>query len=299
MGFERLTLHLDSEYPYILTQINPTSGLRVPLHLDPEYPYIWTQSTPTSGPRFCLSRCVSSVIGADAGNGIRVFLPDIGMFLAGLACWLLCRSLFQKRPLEDMAQDNTDYEPEEEEEEEKLSLDENVLLDEDFEAGYEAGEEEEEEMEEEEEEEEEESTKMKILRHIAGVASKVKEIIGNLITTAGKGVVTVLLGLTGIMLPSLTSAVYFFVFLFLCTWWSFCRTFDTLIFSCMCVLMAIFSAGHLVVLYLYQFQFFQESIPSEDSYIRSLIRETVEEGNGTLRSCDLLFSSCRKRVNSK
>ncbi|XP_070990008.1 piezo-type mechanosensitive ion channel component 2 [Oncorhynchus clarkii lewisi] len=212
-----------------------------------------------------------SVIGADAGNGIRVFLPDIGMFLAGLACWLLCRSLFQKRPPEDMAQDNTDYEPEgEEEEEEKLSLDDNVLLDEDFEAGYEAGEEEEEEMEEEEgedDEEEEESNKMKILRHIAGVASKVKEIIGNLITTAGKVVVTILLGVTGITLPSLTSAVYFFVFLFLCTWWSFCRTFDTLIFSCMCVLMAIFSAGHLVVLYLYQFQFFQESIPPEDSYI--------------------------------
>ncbi|XP_045549637.1 piezo-type mechanosensitive ion channel component 2 [Salmo salar] len=210
-----------------------------------------------------------SVIGADAGNGIRVFLPDIGMFLAGLACLLLCRSLFQKRPPEDMAQDNTDYEPEGEEEEEKLSLDDNVLLDEDFEAGYEAGEEEEEEMEEEEEEdeEEEESNKMKILRHIAGVASKVKEIIGNLITTAGKVVVTILLGLTGITLPSLTSAVYFFVFLFLCTWWSFCRTFDTLIFSCMCVLMAIFSAGHLVVLYLYQFQFFQESIPPEDSYI--------------------------------
>lgn len=70
------------------------------------------------------------------------------------------------------------------------------------------------------------------------------------------------------MLPSLTSAVYFFIFLFLCTWWSLRRTFDTLIFSCMCVLMAIFSAGHLVVLYLYQFQFFQESIPPDDSYIR-------------------------------
>lgn len=75
--------------------------------------------------------------------------------------------------------------------------------------------------------------------------------------------------LAGIMLPSLTSAVYFFIFLFLCTWWSLCRTFDTLIFSCMCVLMAIFSAGHIIVLYLYQFQFFQESIPPEDSLIRS------------------------------
>ncbi|KAG7525314.1 hypothetical protein JOB18_025431 [Solea senegalensis] len=215
-----------------------------------------------------------SVIGADAGNGIRVFIPDIGMFMAGLAIWLLCRSLVQKRPPEDMAQYNADFDAEEQEEEEKLSLEDNILLEEDYEAGYEAGEDEEddeelegEEEEEEEEEEEKESAKMKVLRIVAEVASKVKEIIGNLITTAGKVVVTILLGMTGVMLPSMTSAVYFFIFLFLCTWWSLCRTFDTLIFSCMCVLMAIFSAGHLVILYLYQFQFFQESIPPGDGYI--------------------------------
>lgn len=53
------------------------------------------------------------MIGADAGNGIRVFIPDIGMFVAGLAIWLLCRSLVQKRPPEDMAQYNTDFEAEE------------------------------------------------------------------------------------------------------------------------------------------------------------------------------------------
>uniref|UniRef100_A0A672G1B5 Piezo type mechanosensitive ion channel component 2 n=1 Tax=Salarias fasciatus TaxID=181472 RepID=A0A672G1B5_SALFA len=187
-----------------------------------------------------------SVIGADAGNGIRVFFPDIGMFVVGLAIWLLCRSLVQKRPPEDMAQYNADFEDDEEL----------------------GGEEEEEEEEEEDEEEVKESAKMKVLRLVAQVASKVKEIIGNLITTAGKVVVTILLGLTGVMLPSLTSAVYFFIFLFLCTWWSLCRTFNTLIFSCMCVLMAIFSAGHLIVLYLYQFQFFQESISPSDDYIR-------------------------------
>uniref|UniRef100_A0A8C9X2X2 Piezo type mechanosensitive ion channel component 2 n=1 Tax=Sander lucioperca TaxID=283035 RepID=A0A8C9X2X2_SANLU len=208
---------------------------------------------------------LSSVIGADAGNGIRVFIPDIGMFVAGLAIWLLCRSLVQKRPPEDMAQYNTDFEAEEQVEE-KLSLDDNILLEEDFERGY-------------EEEEAKESTKMKILRLVAEVASKVKEIIGNLITTAGKVVVTILLGMTGIMLPSLTSAFYFFIFLFLCTWWSLCRTFDTLIFSCMCVLMAIFSAGHLIVLYLYQFQFFQESIPSDDNYIRIFGMSPIVQSN--------------------
>lgn len=89
------------------------------------------------------------------------------------------------------------------EEEEKLSLDNNILLEEDFEAGYEAEEDEddeemyEEEEDVEEEEEVKESTKMKILRLVAEVASKVKEIIGNLITTAGKVVVTILMGTTG------------------------------------------------------------------------------------------------------
>ena len=97
------------------------------------------------------------------------------------------------------------------EEEEKLSLEGNILLEEDHEAGYEAEGDDDEELsdeeddddeeqegdEHEEEEEAKESAKMKVLRFVAGVASKVKEIIGDLITTAGKVVVTILLGLTG------------------------------------------------------------------------------------------------------
>ncbi|KAA0718548.1 Piezo-type mechanosensitive ion channel component 2 [Triplophysa tibetana] len=254
-----------------------------------------------------------SVIGADAGNGIRVFLPDIGMFIASLSAWMLCRSLGHKRPTEEMAQDNHDFDAEEQDEcDEKVELEEDdMVMDEDFDAEDEAEDEEDEGLDEEEEEEVQESAKMKVLRIVAGVASKVKEVIGNLITTAGQVVVTILLGLTGqkdvnkqkvtsvskfakiqglfslnlyfsvwsagIMLPSLTSAVYFFVFLGLCTWWSFCRTFDTLLFSCMCVLMAIFSAGHLILLYSNQFQFLQDAIRPNDSYssvfgISSIVR---------------------------
>lgn len=43
----------------------------------------------------------------------------------------------------------------------------------------------------------EESTKLKIFRRLASVASKLKEFIGNMITTAGKVVVTILLGSSG------------------------------------------------------------------------------------------------------
>uniref|UniRef100_A0A9J8A2B2 Piezo-type mechanosensitive ion channel component n=1 Tax=Cyprinus carpio carpio TaxID=630221 RepID=A0A9J8A2B2_CYPCA len=227
-----------------------------------------------------------SVIGADAGNGIRVFLPDIGMFMASLSVWLLCRKLVHKLPSEEMAQDNYDFEAEEEEEsDEKVDDgdddDDEMIFDEDFDAEDEAEEEDGEggglDEEEEVEEEVQESLKMKILRRVAGVPTKLKEIIGNLITTAGQVVVTILLGLTGVTLPSLSSAVYFFVFLGLCTWWSLCKTFDKLLFSCLCVLMAIFSAGHLIILYSNQFQFLQEAISLNDSYtslfgISSIVR---------------------------
>uniref|UniRef100_A0A7M4ESN4 Piezo type mechanosensitive ion channel component 2 n=1 Tax=Crocodylus porosus TaxID=8502 RepID=A0A7M4ESN4_CROPO len=117
-------------------------------------------------------------------------------------------------------------------------------------------------------EEFEETTKLKLLRRIASLASKLKELIVPLIFV-----------LPGMMLPSLTSAVYFFVFLGLCTWWSCCQVFDPLIFSCLCVLMAIFSAGHLIGLYLYQLQFFQEVVPPGDFYKEEEEEEEGEEFN--------------------
>ncbi|XP_055478902.1 piezo-type mechanosensitive ion channel component 2 isoform X3 [Psammomys obesus] len=197
-----------------------------------------------------------SLKGADAGNGIRVFVPDIGMFIASLTIWLVCRNIVKKPDPEEVAQLNSDCENEELAGGEKMDSEEALIYEEDLDG------------EEGMDGELEESTKLKILRRLASVASKLKEFIGNMITTAGKVVVTILLGSSGMMLPSLTSAVYFFVFLGLCTWWSWCRTFDPLLFGCLCVLLAIFTAGHLIGLYLYQFQFFQEAVPPNDYYAR-------------------------------
>ncbi|XP_052598264.1 piezo-type mechanosensitive ion channel component 2 isoform X6 [Peromyscus californicus insignis] len=197
-----------------------------------------------------------SLKGADAGNGIRVFVPDIGMFIASLTIWLVCRNIVKKPDMDEVAQFNPDCENEELAGGEKMDSEEALIYEEDLDG------------EEGMEGELEESTKLKMFRRLASVASKLKEFIGNMITTAGKVVVTILLGSSGMMLPSLTSAVYFFVFLGLCTWWSWCRTFDPLLFGCLCVLLAIFTAGHLIGLYLYQFQFFQEAVPPNDYYAR-------------------------------
>uniref|UniRef100_A0A8C3XZE0 Piezo type mechanosensitive ion channel component 2 n=1 Tax=Catharus ustulatus TaxID=91951 RepID=A0A8C3XZE0_CATUS len=197
-----------------------------------------------------------SVKGADAGNVIRLFVPDIGMFIASLTIWLICRNMFQKPVTEDAAQCNMQFENEEMAVREKLEPDDALIYEEDLDDD-DCG-----------EAEFEETMKLKLLRRIAFLASKLREFIGNMIITTGKVVVTILLGSAGMMVPSLTSAVYFFVFLGLCTWWSCCQAFDPLIFSCLCVLMAIFSAGHLIGLYLYQLQFFQEVVPPEDFYAR-------------------------------
>ncbi|XP_053524821.1 piezo-type mechanosensitive ion channel component 2 isoform X4 [Artibeus jamaicensis] len=197
-----------------------------------------------------------SLKGADAGNGIRVYVPDIGMFIASLTIWLICRNIVQKPVTEEAAQYNLEFENEDLAGREKIDSEEALIYEEDLDEGHGV------------EGEMEESTKLKVFRRLAFMASKLKEFIGNMITTAGKVVVTILLGSSGMMLPSLTSSVYFFVFLGLCTWWSWCRTFDPLLFSCLCVLLAIFTAGHLIGLYLYQFQFFQEAVPPNDYYAR-------------------------------
>ncbi|MEQ2157529.1 hypothetical protein GOODEAATRI_002699, partial [Goodea atripinnis] len=99
-------------------------------------------------------------------------------------------------------------------------------------------------------------------------AAGLRLLLSAIMNTAGKVVVTVLLGLAGIILPSLTSGVYFGVFLGLVWWWIFSRSISMLLFSCLCVMMAIFSGGHLLALYLYQLPLSQQLVPPDDVYAR-------------------------------
>uniref|UniRef100_A0A8C7YMW5 Piezo-type mechanosensitive ion channel component n=1 Tax=Oryzias sinensis TaxID=183150 RepID=A0A8C7YMW5_9TELE len=99
-------------------------------------------------------------------------------------------------------------------------------------------------------------------------AAGLKLLLSAIMNTAGKVVVTLLLGLAGITLPSLTSGVYFGVFLGLVWWWIFSRSISMLLFSSLCVMMAIFSAGHLLALYLYQLPMSQQLVPPDDIYAR-------------------------------
>uniref|UniRef100_A0A8C3XJ29 Piezo-type mechanosensitive ion channel component n=1 Tax=Chelydra serpentina TaxID=8475 RepID=A0A8C3XJ29_CHESE len=106
----------------------------------------------------------------------------------------------------------------------------------------------------------------KVTAFLAGL----KIIFEAILTSAGKVVATLLLGLAGIILPSVTSAVYFFTFLGLCSWWACHRPITVVTFSSLCVMMAIFSAGHLAALYLYQLPYFQDLVSPDDIYARLL-----------------------------
>ncbi|KAF3696681.1 Piezo-type mechanosensitive ion channel component 2 Protein FAM38B [Channa argus] len=99
-------------------------------------------------------------------------------------------------------------------------------------------------------------------------AAGLRLLLSAIMNTAAKVVVTLLLGLAGIALPSLTSGVYFGVFLGLVWWWVFSRSISLLFFSSMCVMMAIFSGGHLLALYLYQLPLSQQLVPPDDVYAR-------------------------------
>ncbi|KAG2461806.1 PIEZ2 protein, partial [Polypterus senegalus] len=112
----------------------------------------------------------------------------------------------------------------------------------------------------------------------------IRMLLETMLDGAGKLVATLLFGIAGITLPSLTSSVYFAAFLALVLWWSCCRTVSMVVFSSLCVMMAIFSAGHLLGLYLYQIHPFQLLIPPDDIYARLFGMTAFIQVNGSNNS---------------
>uniref|UniRef100_A0A8C4Q556 Piezo type mechanosensitive ion channel component 2 n=1 Tax=Eptatretus burgeri TaxID=7764 RepID=A0A8C4Q556_EPTBU len=150
----------------------------------------------------------------------------------------------------------------------------------------EVGEEEEEDDEDDEEEYEEEyeeeeeglftSRKRQILEKIASIAFITYNVAFEMKSESGL-VCTIPIGefthvcpleTPGIIHPSLTNSVYFIMFMGLASWWANGRVVSPVVFSSLCILAAIFSAGHLLCLFLYQLQRFQQFVPPSDIYAR-------------------------------
>ncbi|XP_019403737.1 PREDICTED: piezo-type mechanosensitive ion channel component 2-like isoform X2 [Crocodylus porosus] len=200
----------------------------------------------------------------DAGNIFRLLVPDIGMFFSSI----VATRLYSKLGNAQNCKMQLCSEDEEQNEEE----------------GYET---ETEDSYEEESSSEDNSGKKAGFKKPAFVQKAIvflaglKSIIDVMLRHAGKVVATLLLGVAGIIFPSATSATYFFTFLGLCSWWSCHLPIALVTFSSLCVMMAIFSAGHLTALYLYQLPYFQDLIPPDDIYARLLGMTAIIKTNIT------------------
>ncbi|XP_044207386.1 piezo-type mechanosensitive ion channel component 2-like [Thunnus albacares] len=192
----------------------------------------------------------------DPGNIVRLLAPDVSLFFSVLFVLRLCKKLL--RPVPQVSLHENGIPPSDPEEVE--------TSDTESEGGS--------ETEGSSFDSSDESTMPvqsgppQFVQKLIVFAAGLRLLLSAIMNTAGKVVVTILLGLAGITLPSLTSAVYFGVFLGLVWWWVFSRSISLLFFSSLCVMMAIFSGGHLLALYLYQLPLSQQLVPPEDVYAR-------------------------------
>lgn len=72
----------------------------------------------------------------------------------------------------------------------------------------------------------------------------------------------------GITVPSAFTAVYFLLFICLCTWWAFHLPISHLGFNALCVMLSFFTSGHMVCLYLYQSVLAQALFPPPSLWAR-------------------------------
>ncbi|KAI9531017.1 hypothetical protein NQZ68_000509 [Dissostichus eleginoides] len=178
----------------------------------------------------------------DAGNIVRLLAPDLGLLFSSLFILRLCRKILRSLPQEV---ETSESESEDGSDMEGSSFDSSDETTVPVQTGP-----------------------PQFVQKLIVFAAGLRLLLSAIMNTAGKVVVTLLLGLAGIVLPSLTSGVYFGVFLGLVWWWVFSRSISMLLFSSLCVMLAIFSGGHLLALYLYQLPLSQQLVPPEDVYAR-------------------------------
>ncbi|KAG9339699.1 hypothetical protein JZ751_023345, partial [Albula glossodonta] len=184
----------------------------------------------------------------DPGNIVRLLAPDICLFLSSLFIYRLCWKLLWPK-IQVAAHENCimTSEPEEDldQSDSESEADSDGLEDSSFDSSYETS--------------GVRNDPPRFIQKLIMFATGIRLLLITVLNTAGKVVVTILLGL---------AALYFGAFLCLVWWWVCGRSISLLLFSTMCVLMAIFSAGHILGLYLYQLPFFQELVPPQDIYAR-------------------------------
>uniref|UniRef100_A0A4W4GYY3 Piezo-type mechanosensitive ion channel component n=1 Tax=Electrophorus electricus TaxID=8005 RepID=A0A4W4GYY3_ELEEL len=96
----------------------------------------------------------------------------------------------------------------------------------------------------------------------------------------------------GITLPSAFSAVYFLLFIGVCTWWACRLPISHLGFSVLCVMVGFFAAGHLICLYLYQSVVVQSILAPSTLWARLFgLKDIIKPVNCSSTSYDLILNT--------
>ncbi|KAK0143553.1 Piezo-type mechanosensitive ion channel component 1 [Merluccius polli] len=112
-----------------------------------------------------------------------------------------------------------------------------------------------------------------LAKRLRSTAHEVLQDVGRILTIC-------LLAIAGITLPSTFSAVYFILFIGLCTWWACHLPISPLGFNALCVMVGFFTAGHMICLYLYQSQMAQALFPPQSLWARLFgLKDIIQHGN--------------------
>ncbi|KAM4729964.1 piezo-type mechanosensitive ion channel component 1 isoform 2-T2 [Anableps anableps] len=210
----------------------------------------------------------------DPWNVLRLLCPDVGVCVVSLVTIVLCSRLVRNREMVAAANitslEEESAETTENEEEEESSVDE------------------EEEERSSNGDPNEISTATRAKQLAEGLKVKVLKILLDL----GRVMVVILLGLAGITLPSAFSALYFLLFIGVCTWWACHLPISHLGFNALCVMVSFFAAGHLVCLYLYQSLLGQALFPPNSLWARLFgLKDIITPGNCSMPDNVILNSS--------
>ncbi|XP_046696500.1 piezo-type mechanosensitive ion channel component 1 isoform X2 [Silurus meridionalis] len=210
---------------------------------------------------------VSRISLDDPLNAVRLLSPDLGVFIMSLITMVLCKRLL-KRPDGDPVEHGFHQE--------EPQTDDEV----------------EEEDEEGDDDEDEEDRKEEKTRGPAQLCAQLRATIQRFLHNMGRVLAIILLGLAGITLPSAFSSVYFLLFIIVCTWWACHLPISHLGFNALCVMVGLFTAGHLVCLYLYQSTVAQSFLTPSSLWARLFgLKNIVRPFNCSSHSDDLIFNT--------
>ncbi|KAM4018686.1 piezo-type mechanosensitive ion channel component 1 isoform 1-T1 [Anomaloglossus baeobatrachus] len=184
----------------------------------------------------------------DIPNTVRMVSPDFGMFLVSAICLGLCNRLTRRPkspPPRERLSRSADLPEQQVEEEDHAEV-----------------------TEDEDQEDEEDNEDIQMSPQDGVLASRIKEAAHKLLEAVGKSLALLLLALAGITVPSGFSAVYYLVFVGLCTWWACHFPISHVGLNTLSVMVGFFAGGHIICLYGYQAPFIQNFFPPAELWAR-------------------------------